>query len=633
MELYEIFQENVHLTPSPVDKLREGLMQFRERCEERLYHIFPADEASVLSDMILGNKQDISPEIKELYRKNGISHILSISSLHISILGLGLYMALRKTGAKIWICGGITGLFLLSYAVMTGMSISAMRAVIMFLIKLLADAVGRTVDSLTSLSLTALILLIPNPAAIGSCSFLLSFGSVAGIICLYPVLKKPFEGLFRKKPIKRWQKILLGILNSVLMSLSISLTTLPITLWFFYEIPTYSIFLNIIILPFMSLLIVSTIFAMLIPGGGFIGTIGYLILKFYEAVCRVCNYLPLYTWNPGRPKVWMIILYYAVWLMIVLSPITVGYLLKFSKLREKKKNAPKHPAILKILPLFLLILLPIILSFPKMSRNTLTMLDVGQGDGMIYYTDNREVYLIDGGSSSKNDLGEYVLKPALKYYGFSTVDVAFISHPDTDHLSGITELLENSDDWGIKIKQVVLPKCKTPADFRIKNANITYISAGDTWKSGDNRFTCLHPGASFKADDTNEMSECIYIKFFEKQNDSPVLLLTGDVQGEGEKALTKRINELNKANDTPALSILKVAHHGSKYSTLDSFLKAYKPSIALISAGKNNHYGHPHKETLSRLDATGTKIYNTQKNGAITITVTPHKMIINTFID
>ena len=228
--------------PAPDQGIGAALKKVREMWELRLFEIFPEPEGGVLCDLLLGDKKAISGEIKDLYTRNGIAHILSISGLHISILGLGLYSLLRRTGMPIWVCALASGIFLIMYGILTGMSVSARRSIYMFILKLMADSVGRTVDKPTSFALVAVLVLAPDPSLMAECSFLLSFGSAAGIYFLSPLFTKKFDALLNKSDkIALWRRThkntkfysaLQWLQNSLIMSLSVTLTILPVTLWF-----------------------------------------------------------------------------------------------------------------------------------------------------------------------------------------------------------------------------------------------------------------------------------------------------------------------------------------------------------------------------------------------------------------
>lgn len=187
---------------------------------------------------------------------------------------MGIYQLLRRAGlpcAAAAVCGGaVLGL----YGVMTGLGVSAVRAIGMYLIRMLSEAAGRTYDMLTALGVMAVILTWRNPAYLCHAGFLLSFGSVLGIGALCPALEKGFSKNCQNR-----------LLRSMLPGISVTLVTLPVQLWFYYEVPVYAIFLNLLVLPLMSVVMASGLIVMLLPGTGLLGTVTCLILSGYEKLC------------------------------------------------------------------------------------------------------------------------------------------------------------------------------------------------------------------------------------------------------------------------------------------------------------------------------------------------------------
>ena len=300
----------------------------------------------------------------------------------------------------------------------------------------------------------------------------------------------------------------------------------------------------------------------------------------------------------------------------------------------------------------------LILAVRTASLDRVIFLDVGQGDSCLVQTASGDTYLFDCGSGSRSNVGKYVLIPCLKYYGISELDAVFVSHPDADHMNGILELLELAEENYIEVKQLVLPAIENEARLEQfgeliaaasdnetestdgrddnkseekagenrkstidgvadnvdtgtnKQVRVAYLAAGEGWESGSTRFLCLHPESGYSADGVNAYSLCIFADF-----GSFRLLLTGDVEGEGEKTLTEALAE----RDISDVTILKVAHHGSRNSTSLEFLEQIQPGVAVISCSENNSYGHPHEETLKRLEAVGTSVYRTDWYGAVIV--------------
>lgn len=623
--------------------LREGLFCLKRYFKERLYHIFPEKEAAVMSALLLGDKKELDGELKELYRRNGILHILSISSLHITIIGMSLYKLLRKAGIPMGGAAVAGSILLILYGCMTGFGVSACRAIGMYLIRMLGEIAGRTYDMLTALGVMAAVMVIDNPYYLQSSGFLLSFASVLGIGVLSPALmhRAPsggstspqklggaFEGLFRKLG-----SMGAAVCSSILVSLSITLATLPIQLGFYYEIPVYSVILNLFVIPLMKPMMITGLLALLVPGLGILGNVDCLILGIYEFLCGRFDGLPFHTWNPGCPKAWQVILYY----MILAGAVVIRNRMRRRRTKEgeaERGDAGKsRKGGMTVISMCAICLGVLVFTLHSPAENSVTFLDVGQGDCIIVRTSAGDTYLFDCGSSSRSGVGKYVLLPYLKYSGIQRIDGIFLSHPDTDHVSGALELLETSGENHISVGQLLLPAIEERAREEqlgelldaaaAAKVPVGYLAAGDGWSSGDAWFTCLHPVRGFEAEDVNAYSECIYVEFDRASSVSPygrggegwTLLLTGDVQGKGENAFLEEILERNIGG----ITVLKAAHHGSRNSTPAILLEQLVPVVTVISSGRNNRYGHPHEELLERLEDCGSYILQTADSGAVTI--------------
>lgn len=271
-------------------------------------------------------------------------------------------------------------------------------------------------------------------------------------------------------------------------------------------------------------------------------------------------------------------------------------------------------------------------------ENSVTFLDVGQGDCILVRTASGENFLFDCGSSSRSGVGKYLLLPYLKHEGIQNIDAVFLSHPDADHVNGAVELLKMGGENNITVGQLLLPAIREDARqeqlgelvaaaeqaSQSSPVPVGYLRAGMSFGCGSADFTCLHPGESLGTEDVNAYSECFYVEFWEsagdvqgREGEAPdwTLLLTGDVQNEGEAALQGEL----EARDIRDVSVLKAAHHGSKNSTPKELLERLSPRLTVISSGRNNRYGHPHAELLERLEESGTVIVQTARYGAITV--------------
>lgn len=572
--------------------LMECLYQLKNLWKKSLHGCMGDKNGGILAAMILGEKSEMDLEVKELYQNNGISHILAISGLHISFIGMGIYKLIRKTGMGFCVSGILAMSILTLYVLMIGFSVSAVRAYIMLLLKIGADITGRTYDMLTAAMLGAALTVIYQPLYLTDGGFYMSYGAILGIAILLPVLEYCFPC--------RWK-----LLSGCYASIAINLMLFPIMLWFFYVFPTYSVLLNMLVLPLtgpvLGIGILGSIFVLCVP---FVGEVCLkvcgCILEFYEWICRVGNQLPLSRIVLGQPEWREIILYYTVLLGIVLM---VPYFIK--------RNAKRKWCCSTWLAIVLVALL---MAYRPSGILNITMLDVGQGDGIYLRGPEGMTYFIDGGSSDASSLGKYCIEPFLESRGTGTLDYVFITHGDTDHYNGIEEML-GRQDVGVVIRNLVLPVNYRQDESLVELAkkakevaiNVLVINEGDILKEGNMQILCLQPAkrdSDLKGNAGSMILEVRY-KLFS-------MLFTGDVEGEGEELLLRKLKEKD-------YDVLKVAHHGSKYSTSEKFLELCNPEVALISAGENNSYGHPHKELLDRLEDAGCKIYNTQKKGAIII--------------
>ena len=605
---YKMQPEQIVITDYRYSKYHAVLGTLKRELISVYDTILSQEESGALIAMLLGEKYLLDENIKTLYQENGISHVLAISGLHISLLGAFFFGILKRLKVPIVVATFLTIFFLYSYGVLTNFSVSTNRAIVMMVVNLLAIIPGKAYDMLSAMALSAFLILLQNPLQILSAGFILSFGAVLGIAVLMPSLKILY-------PYKN------SILDGLLLSISAQAMTTPFVLYFFYQFPLYSILTNLIILPFITILTLTSLLAGMVGviylplGIFFIGGANY-ILKLYVWICKLGNSLPYNVITLGQPKLIQMILYFLLLIFFVWS----------ARKYEKKY--------LSLIPLFT------ILVFMVPSQSTglaITFLDVGQGEA-IYMESESATYLIDGGSTSVSKVGKYRIQPFLLSQGTDVLDYVIVTHSDSDHINGLVELLNGEK---IKIKNLVLPMIKDKDEAyealedlaREKGATIKYIKAGDLMIDGDIRMYCLHPGKGYVATSVNAYSTVLGITFGEFD-----LLLTGDLEEEGEEEIYEAVmNETywGVEGERPPLSydILKVAHHGSKYSTSEEFLQVVAPKISIISCGKNNRYHHPHEELITRLKEMQSDIRITYEKGAITVKTDGEKMEIMEYLE
>lgn len=674
-------------------ELREALYQLRRALGKRLEKIFPEKEAAVMCALLLGDKEDLDPGLKELFQRNGILHILSISSLHITMIGMTVYKLLRR--CRIPVCpAAIAGCgFLFLYGMMTGFGVSSYRALGMYLLRMLAEVIGRTYDMPTALGVLGAVLVVKNPYYLRHTGFLLSFTSMAGV-CAAASLKSakpPAERRRERIPFRRWGNAPGGCMaggrkpgglgaegvgtggllaqiagtvkdrlaDSALSGTAITLATLPVQLWSYYQVPSYSVLLNILILPFMKILMGAGGLA-LVPGLGICGWADRLILWGYEGLCGIFDSFPYHTWNPGKPRLWQIGVYYTVFGAAVWGRKYLGNKCRHLQKgmvggREKDSSGRNGQNLQENLQKFrkykggaiaclaAMLFGPVIFAWRPPAENQLLFLDVGQGDCILVRTASGENYLFDCGSSSRNQAGKYVLLPCLRYYGIQTLDAAVLSHPDADHVNGVMELLSMGRDSGVRVRQLVLPGVSEAEREKMLSQlgqyaeqedwgcriPIGYLAAGDSFRCGRAEFVCLHPPGDWGMAEPNAYSLCVYGRFTDEDGEKEFdFLATGDVEGAGEEALLAELRE----RGIGSVSLLKVAHHGSKNSTPETLLEQAAPALAVISCGRDNRYGHPHQEVLERLDKAGSITVATSGRGAVRVYAGQGMIMVETYL-
>ena len=596
------------ITDASYDPIRQWLFDTREKITKTFQKLLVSvpEKAGIFSAIVTGDRSEVDGDIKTLYQKNGIAHILAVSGLHISLIGMGIFRILRKF-FSLRTSGICASVVMLLFCIMSGGSASATRATILFLLRMLAAILGKTFDMLSAISFSAICLLLSNPNYLRNTAFLLSFGAVLGIaVCA----NRATEFLKAES----------GITKSFLASLSVFLATAPVLMAAYYELNLYSILLNLAVIPLMSLILGSGIL------GGVIGLMslafakiaigsGVYLLSAVEILCAICDALPFCVLVTGAPGTFRCLLFYLVLLAGCL------FLLRRRKtvperMREWKKMKRRRKICFCLWVVLLLLIL--FVRFPNRTLR-ISVLDVDQGDGILLEMPDGSVCLIDGGSSTYGTVGKNRMESAIKYLGIGTIDYAFISHPDTDHISGVIEFLSDESAGHIRIRHLVLPRY--PEDEKQQalltsaeraGVPVTFLSAGMSFSFGEVTVSCLHPSSDYQGESANAYSAVLSLTYR-----SFSALFTGDLEEAEEHILLSKLSS--------GYDLLKVAHHGSRTSSSEAFLtRIFDPEeepVAVISAGVKNVYGHPHKEVVDRLLSYGAEVYCTKECGEICVEV------------
>ncbi|MDE7417705.1 MAG: DNA internalization-related competence protein ComEC/Rec2 [Lachnospiraceae bacterium] len=628
---FRLYKAGICTESSRYSAYHEILYQLRCHFEGIFDKALAPKDASIMKAVLLGNKSGLDTQSKQLFQKSGIAHILAISGLHITLLGMGLYKLLRKVYIPQSVCAVVSVGLMIAYGDMVGMSSSAYRAVFMFGMQLVAQMLRRTYDMLTALALAAMLILLEQPLYLYHSGFQLSFGAILGVGCLSDVVK----------PVRRGKRQCLTdkIVLSLCGSLSIFLIHFPIMLCVYYEFPIYSFLLNLVIIPAMTFLMAAGLLCLgvgslpVVPGLGMaklVGLMCHALLSLFEWLCVMSLKLPLANWIVGRPEDWRIYAFGAVVIFLYAAHHYGKYLSK-GKACEKRGINIGLPLQVRLMTVLAAVIL---LSDSPVDGVSVTFLDVGQGDCIWIESAKGEHFLVDGGSTSESKVGTYTIIPYLKYKGVAKLDAVFLTHLDSDHISGVMEMLEgNSDDMEIEISRVCISESviedaayeKLAALCDEREIPIYRLKAGDGIEARGLRFEVLHPQGDYETDSRNAYSLVMKLE----TRDGVTALLTGDVEADGERAASEKLRGIA---DFAGIDIYKASHHGSRYSNTEELISLIKPELAIISCGEGNSYGHPHTETIEKLEDIGSDIRITKDTGAIMIKIKNGKYEVENFI-
>lgn len=544
-------------SPGLWDRIRRRVLRIRERFLDGL--ICDADTRAMIRGILFGDTTALSDELYQDFRANGTAHVLAVSGLHIGVL-FALYRRItRKRGG--WIGASVLALLLLFYGTMALWSASVTRAVLLVLLMLGGDLLRRRYDLLTALAAAAILLMVREPYILYSTGFQMSFLAVLSLAFLCPVLE-------------------LVLPQGIAASVAVQIGMVPYVAYTFNYIPVAAIVVNVPILWLLSVLVPSGLAAMLwflLAGTG--GLPGVLLCGMTQILALTNQTLSLdgqlamdvVSWHPA-----VLLLFY---LLLFLLTSEYGRMLLHRK--DRKRLGRCLGAVL------LCVLLTAAVTPDPFRHAVFTMVDVGQGDCLHVHLPRHTDLLLDGGGSEEYNIGEKVLKPYLLKNGCRDINLALATHLHTDHYQGLTEL----------------------ADCYPVREILTRGKAGDVIRiGGQSTIEILWPlEQDPDTDDENKNS-----LIFRVSAEDLSILVTGDIGADGELAMV----EYYRGTDRLRCDILKVCHHGSRYSSSDAFLDAVSPSAAVIGVGKN-HYGHPADETLARFKRRGIPVYRTDQDGAV----------------
>ena len=583
-----------------------------------------------LSSIITGVMSGLTEEVRDSFNRSGLAHILSISGTHFGLLSTFVFFVMRSSISILpWYLlrrltlyltpsqlAAIFSLpFLILYLLISGASIPAIRSFIMINIFLLGLLINRRGYWLNSLLFAGTLILLWDPLSIKEISFQLSFLAVLFLGYSIEMIEKgvdlevrPLKVLSIKGFSTSLPLILEALVRAIgkafFTSLFICLGTAPLVAYYFHYLSLIAPGVNIVMTPFICLLLLPMallssfifIFTGYFPFKSLISRLSDLSLNIIEDLSSLSfSAIPI-----GNFPIAFLILFYG---------ITSAYIV-ISSLHKPSSRRWVFPLVSGIAVIYLV-------SFPLFRGKgfSITFLDVGQGDSSVIESPSGKTIVIDTGKTGRE------VESYIRFRGKDTIDAVVITHADNDHSGGLVRLLKR-----LQVKEIWdngrLLYPETIKDFPHRS-----LERGDIILTEGLRLQVFHPYNGFYSsqgsDSVSGNENSLVIK---ATGQKISVLFTADIEEEAEEDLLYLGKEL-KSN------VIKISHHGSRRSSSGQFLDAVSPSIAVLSSGRYNPFGHPHEEVIERLEERGIDIYRTDRDGAIMIAETDNGHVIKRYRD
>ncbi len=569
----------------------------------------------VVSGILFGDTSSIDEELYDDFKRNGTAHILAVSGLHVGIL----YRVLRKLLGKGDRGTAITVLILLCYGCVTLWAVPVTRAILMVIVSIIADRLERRYDLLCCLMAVAFVLALQHPYCIFQSGFQMSFLAVSSMSIIGERLSRKMD-------------------RRLAYILAVQIGTIPYIAYTYNYVSLLAMFINIPVVYILSLTV-----PIALTGFGLFMMLGSCLIteRSVEGLISILVYInkffgniSLFSPDVVSPSPFVVVFVYFLTFYICSETFEI-----WKNRRVSFRHIPVRIAAV-------ICVLCSILSSEPFQNADIVMVDVGQGDAVHFRFDpgrrrivgllpvpfDRDVnVIIDGGGTEDYNIGKKTLKPYFLRNGVRKVDLAYATHLHTDHYKGLQELAKEDMVRELKTegctgdKLLIGPDTKAVLDGKVyRSGGITH-SGATVESDSEDRIEIIYPDVQ-DPDTDDENRNSLIFKVYIK---SVTVLITGDLGEEGERALVEKY----RGTDVLDCDILKVCHHGSKYSSSPEFLKAVSPKIALIGVGRNNTYGHPAPETLERLKDCGAKVYRTDENGAVGIIIKGSRIEIDTMIE
>ncbi|MFD0958603.1 ComEC/Rec2 family competence protein [Paenibacillus chungangensis] len=635
----------------------------------RVEELYPGPQAGYMKGLLLGLREDIDPGRFQQYAQLGLTHILAISGLHVGVFmyvlgGMLKLLRLRRERILTVLMAAVP-----FYVLLAGAAPSVMRAGVMAMLGLAAARMGKLKDGLHLLAAAAVGLLLLDPYYLDSVSFQLSFIVTLGLIAGVPAVRGMMPAWRRGGP----------LFDLLSVSIVAQLVSFPLTIYYFNQFHLLSLPANVVVVPIVSMIVLP------------LGTASMLVMPIWETgagwiaqLCRLVNACTywiverlseqsglLIIWS--SPPVWWI----AAWLLLAGTgfrlmtswrharhsqaaalqlaeeqtvPLDTGRLHASAWEGGSVRRASTYRFAMGMTATIIL------LGYAYMpdkldTRATVSFLDVGQGDAALIRTPSGKHILIDGGGTisfrksgeewrerrDPFEVGAKVVVPLLMKRGVKEIDLLVISHLDSDHIGGLRAVADvipiKRVWWNGTVKQAsdAMELLQMLLDRHIP---LHAPTLGDTLQL-DAYTELLVLGEGRELNDTiplvqdqNEASLIVAVTLY-----SRTFLFAGDINAATEGVVMRKAIELSRGKENEpggvGIDVLKLAHHGSRYSTSEEWLAYWRPNAVVVSVGAYNTYGHPHPHVLDRVSASGAELWRTDDGGEVSFAVTHEGILVN----
>lgn len=668
----------------------------RNRLIEEFRRLLSPETAGVIVASLLGDKYFLDKRTADLFREGGTFHVLVISGLHITFIGgLILWVAGLFTKSA-WVKFLVSSLALWGFAFAVGGDIPVIRAAVMFTLLLFLRAMKRDSSSVNAFGASALVVLVWRPADLLSPSFILTFVCTGAIVSIAVPLVSNLREIGRWTPTKRkplpprvgpalktlcetlywreeewqfksrrnawtarifksetftrlpfiWRKFAARLFEGVLVSVTVQICLLPLQIRYFHRVATGGILLNLWVEAILAAETFTAVFA--VVSANVSESLCVPFIGLTEFLNRALLFAPEVFADRGLASFRVPVQPFAdvlAWLYLALGFPLAAWMLSWNPFDwnyappARFRKVSRAATILSIAVLQMVVVLHPFSERAPDGKLRIDFLDVGQGDSIFVTFPDGETMLIDGGGRTSfgadgdadsfepdiRGVGEAVVSEFLWESGVSRIDYVVATHADADHMQGLADVARNFDIGRVYVARVA----EDDPDFidfshELGRNSLTpeLIARGDRLEIGGVAIDVLNPVSSAEPRATYGNAESIVLSL---RFGSRRFLLTGDIEKEGEREMLERPASLGA-------DLVKVAHHGSRTSSTEEFIRAVKPSYAIISVGRTSPFGHPHQEVVDRWTRSGAKVLSTGEKGTVTVETDGNSLAVRTFL-